>query len=151
MGSWLSIVPSFAFGAVSAMAAERINHAERLLGPPPAVTNAILFNTQQADAMIAQISADLPASRRTLRAFKEMNFVLAPDNQPLLPVTFTLYGSEFDPSPFPTTTSMPIETWPSETGALTLTQWQQDKHNIAGDRHAMIVQPGSGAFSPVHM
>src|SRR5882672_4676887 len=87
--------------------AERINHAGRLLGAAPVLTNAVLFNTPAADAivaamqvfpvdsawnedisrrpalansdaMIAQISSDLFANRRTLRAFKEMNFTLIP-------------------------------------------------------------------------
>jgi hypothetical protein len=39
---------------------------------------------------------------------------------------------------------MPIETWPGETGALTLQQWQQDINNDGGDRHSIIVQPGTG-------
>src|SRR6266487_5319638 len=90
--------------AVLSAKAERINHAGRLLGAAPVLTNAVLFNTPEADAivaamqifpvdsawnedisrrpvlansdaMIAQISNDLLSSRRTLRAFKEMNFV----------------------------------------------------------------------------
>src|SRR5262245_9447753 len=36
-----------------AHAAERINHAGRILGPMPAVTNAIQFNTPEADAVMA--------------------------------------------------------------------------------------------------
>src|SRR6185436_5285086 len=98
------------------------------LGSAPVVTNAVLFNTTQADAivaamqifpvdsawnedisrravlansdaMIAQISNDLLSSRRTLRAFKEMNFALIPDSQPLVPIAFTYYGDQSDPSP----------------------------------------------------
>jgi len=86
-------------------AAERINQEGRILGPLPVLTKAILFNTTNADAvvsamqifpvtnpwnedisrrpvltnsdaMIAQISADLASSRRTVRLFQEMNFVL---------------------------------------------------------------------------
>ena len=112
----------------SALAAERINHEGRILGPVPIVTNAVLFNTPEADAilsvmqimpptnpwnedisrrpllpnsdaMIAQISADLSASRRTLRAFQEMNFVLVPDSQPSAPISFLDYPDESDPSP----------------------------------------------------
>src|SRR5437868_12198836 len=93
-------------------AGERINHAGRILGPLPVVTNAVLFNTNAADlivsalqifprdnpwnedisrrpllansaAMIAQISSELASNRQTLRAFQEMNFVLVPDPQPL--------------------------------------------------------------------
>src|SRR6266403_2129785 len=103
--------------------AERINQEGRILGPAPVVTNSVLFNSAAADAitsamqifpvtnpwnedisrrpvlvnsdaMIAQITADLASSRRTLRAFFEMNFVLIPDSQPLVPIAFLLYGNE---------------------------------------------------------
>ncbi|HWI60097.1 MAG TPA: hypothetical protein VNZ22_22920, partial [Bacillota bacterium] len=125
--------------------AERINQEGRLLGPAPVVTNAVLFNTPEADAivsamqifpvtsawnedisrrpllpnsdaMIAQISADLASSRRTLRAFQEMNFVLVPDSQPPQPISFVDYPDESDPSPYPLPANLPIETWPSGTG-----------------------------------
>jgi hypothetical protein len=160
-------------GAVLSANAERINHAGRLLGPAPVVTDSTLFNTAQADAivaamqffpvdsawnedishqpllansdaMIAQISNDLLATRRTLRAFKEMNFVLIPDSQPLVPINFIDYPDESDPSPYPIPSNLPIESWPSETGALTLQQWQQDVNNTGGDRHSIIVQPTAG-------
>jgi hypothetical protein len=152
---------------------ERINQEGRILGTPPVVTNSILFNTTNADAvvsamqifpvtnpwnedvsrrpllpnsdaMIAQIISDLSASRRSLRAFKEMNFVLVPDNQPLAPINFVDYPDESDPSPYPIPPNLPIETWPSETDPLTLEQWQRDTNNLGGDRHAVIVQPGNG-------
>jgi hypothetical protein len=160
--------------------AERINHEGRLLGPLPVVTNSILFNTTNADdvlsamqifpvtnpwnedisqrpvlvnsdAMIAQISNDLQASRRSLRAFKEMNFVLVPDNQPTVQIHFFDYpdeseldGGTFPNGLYPIPTNMPIETWPSETGALTLSQWQQDVNDTGGDRHSIVVKPGAG-------
>jgi hypothetical protein len=153
--------------------AERINHEGRILGPLPAPTIAILFNTPEADAivsamqifpvtnpwnedisrrpllansaaMMAQIAADLSSSRRNLRAFFEMNFVLVPDSQPLVPINLFNYPDESDPSPYPIPAKLPIETWPIETGALTLEQWQRDINNDGGDRHAIIVQPGTG-------
>jgi hypothetical protein len=159
--------------AVLSANAERINHAGRILGPAPVVTNSVLFNTPQADtivaamqifpvdspwnedvsrrpvlansdAMIAQVSSDLLSSRRTLRAFKEMNFALVPDSQPLVPINFIYYADQSDPSPYPIPSNLPVETWPSETGALTLQQWQQDVNNDGGDRHSIIVQPGAG-------
>src|SRR6185369_13575742 len=105
--------------------AERINHAGRLLGSAPVLTNAVLFNTPDADAIVAAmqifpvdsawnedisrrpvlpnsdaiiglISSDLSPTRRTLRAFEEMNFALVPDSQPPVPIRFTLYGNESD-------------------------------------------------------
>lgn len=160
--------------------AERINHEGRILGALPVVTNALLFNTTNADAvlaamqifpisnpwnedisqrpvlansdaMIAQISADLLSSRRTLRAFKEMNFVLVPNTQPTVPIQFLAYpnesdldGGNFPNGLYPIPANMPIETWPAETGGQTLSQWQQDVNNWGGDRHSIIVKPNSG-------
>jgi hypothetical protein len=157
------------------LAAERINQEGRILGPAPVITNAVLFNTAQADAilsamqifpvtnawnedisrrpllpnsdaMIAQIISDLDASRRSLRAFQEMNFVLVPNSQPPVPIGFVDYADESDPSPYPIPGNMPIETWPTGTGSLTLQQWQQDINDLGGDRHAIIVQPGTGSL-----
>lgn len=153
--------------------AERINHEGRILGPQLPVTTPILFNTPEADAvvsslqifpvtsawnedislrpllansdqMISQIISDLDPARRTLRVFFEMNYVLAPDNQPLVPIDFIYYEDQSDPSPYPIPTNLPIETWPRETGSLTLNQWQLDVNDEGGDRHSIIVQPGTG-------
>ncbi|MDB6038608.1 MAG: hypothetical protein JWM99_2449 [Verrucomicrobiales bacterium] len=153
--------------------AERINQEGRILPETPTLTNSVLFNTPEADAvlstmqifprahpwnedisqrpllvnsdaMIAQIIGDLATNRRTFRVFFEMNFALVPDNQPLVPVSFFNYPDESDPSPYPVPVNMPIETWPLETGVLTLPQWQRDDTKIGGDRHAIIVQPGTG-------
>jgi hypothetical protein len=153
--------------------AERINQEGRILGPAPAVTTPTLFNTAQADAivsamqifpltsawnediskrpllsnsdaMITQITSDLASSRRALRAFTEMNYVLVPDNQPNVPIDFFNYADQSDPSPYPIPSNLPIETWPVETGSLTLQQWQQDVNDDGGDRHAIVVMPGLG-------
>lgn len=107
-----------------AVSAERINHAGRPLGRLPPVRTPLLFNTAQADAVlaamqimpvdspwnedvsarplladsaaiIARIKADL-GQRGTLRVFPEMNFVLVPDDQPLAPIRFTEYPDESD-------------------------------------------------------
>lgn len=139
----------------------------------PVLTNAILFNTPEADAvvsalqifprnnawnedisrrpllansdaMIAQIFSELFAvdtNSPKLRAFKEMNFVLVPDNQPMVPIRFVTYADESDPSPYPIPSNLPIEGWPSETGTQTLEQVQR---TTGGDRHSIIIQPGTG-------
>src|SRR3954468_5306679 len=167
----LAIFLAFLVG--SCFAAERINHDGRILEPQFPVTAPTLFNTAAADsvvaslqimpvtsawnedisrrpllpnsdAMINQIISDLATNRRMLRIFFEMNFVLVPDNQPLVPIDFTYAPDESDPSPYPIPSNMPIETWPRETGALTLREWQMDVNGDGGDRHSIVVQPGAG-------
>lgn len=161
--------------------AERINHEGRILGPAPSVTQPILFNTAAADsvvsamqimprdnpwnedisrrpvhadsdAIIAQITSDLSSTRRTLRPFYEMNYVLVPDNQPRVTIPFFNYADEsdldggtFPNGSYPIPSNLPIETWPRGTGNLTLQQWQQDVNNTGGDRHAIMVAPSAGA------
>ncbi len=106
-----------------------------------------------SSAMIAQIISDLSASRRTLRPFYEMNYVLVPDNQPRITIPFFNYpdesdldGGVFPNGSYPIPPNLPIETWPRGTGNLTLQQWQQDVNNTGGDRHAIIVAPGAGSI-----
>jgi hypothetical protein len=166
---------AFAISSSVQTRAERINQEGRILGPEPVVTTPLLFNTPQADAvvsamqimpltsawnedistrpllansdaMIAQIRSELLSTRQTLRPFYEMNFALVPDAQPLAPITFLEYPDESDPGPWPIPSIMPIETWPRETGSLTLSQWQQDVNNTGGDRHSILVTPGSGTL-----
>ncbi|HEV7402422.1 MAG TPA: hypothetical protein VGO11_05830 [Chthoniobacteraceae bacterium] len=164
----------------TAVAADRINQEGRALGPAPVVKQPILFNTPEADAvvsamqimpldspwnediskrpllansaeMIAQITADLAANRRTLRPFYEMNYVLVPDNQPRVPIKFVNYPDDSDldggQKPvglYPVPANLPVETWPQGTAGQTLEDWQQDVKNKGGDRHTIIVQPGTG-------
>jgi hypothetical protein len=157
--------------------AERINQEGRILGPLPVVTNAVLFDTSNADAvvsalqifpvtnpwnecisnrpvlsnstaMIAQIISDLGTSRAVLTPEFEMNYVLVPDRQPLVPIQFVTYpddsdlnGGTYPYGLYPIPTNMPIESWPVGTGSQTLYQWQT---NSGGDRHSIVVQPGAG-------
>ncbi len=104
-------------------------------------------------AMITQMKADLSSSRQTLRAFSEMNFVLVPDNQARVTIPFLDYPDESDldggtypNGRYPIPSNMPIESWPRDTGGLTLQQWQMDVNNSGGDRHAIIVAPGVGVI-----
>jgi hypothetical protein len=172
---WVLMGGLFSAGAAGA---ERINQEGRILGALPVVTNAILFDTSNADAvvsamqifpvsnawneiisqrpvltnsdaMIAQIMSDLSANRRTLITFQEMNFVLVPDGQALVPIDFFDYPDQSDlnggTSPYglyPIPTNLPIEGWPTQTGTQTLAQWQTNADG--SDRHAIMVEPGSG-------
>src|SRR6185295_7263819 len=125
MGRYLPFAVCLCSLVAGRVAAERINQDGRILGTLPVVTNSILFNTTNADAvvsamqifpvthawneiitgrplatnsdaMMAQISADLASSRRTLRAFEEMNFVLVPANQPTVSMKFWYAPDESD-------------------------------------------------------
>ena len=106
-----------------------------------------------SDAMIAQIKSDLSPTRQNLRAFYEMNYVLVPDNQPRLSIPFLDYpdesdldGGTFPNGNYPIPPNIPIESWPRGTGTLSLSQWQLDVNNSGGDRHGIMVAPGSGSF-----
>jgi len=156
---------------------ERINQEGRILGALPMVTNAILFNTSNADAvvsamqifpvtnpwnecvsnlpvlvnsdaMIAQINADVGSTHRVLKLFTEMNYVLVPDNQPLVNFNFfggypddsDLNGGVFPKGLYPIPTNQPVEGWPLDGTTLLQNQTVDD----GGDRHAIMVQPGAG-------
>ncbi|HWY41673.1 MAG TPA: hypothetical protein VNX27_12855 [Chthoniobacterales bacterium] len=103
--------------------------------------------------MISQMKSDLSSSRQTLRPFYEMNYVLVPDSQARVTIRFLDYpdesdldGGTFPSGSYPIPSNMPIETWPRETGTLTLQQWQMDVTNIGGDRHGIMVAPSAGAI-----
>jgi hypothetical protein len=54
-------------------------------------------------------------------------FVVVPSTQPLVPITFTAYGDESDPGPYPIPANAPVEG-----GA-----------NSTGDRHVLVLQQGT--------
>jgi len=105
--------------------AERINQEGRILGTLPVVTNSILFNTSNSDAvvaamqifpvtnpwnecisnrpvlvnsdaMIGQIYTNVGSSHRYLELFQEMNYVLVPDSQTLASNRFATYPDDSD-------------------------------------------------------
>lgn len=165
-------------------AGERINQEGRILGTLPAVTNSILFNTTNADAVVSamqifpvtnpwnecisnlpvlvnsdqiitNIYTNLVAANRTLIAEYEMNYVLVPTNQPLVPIEFVTYpddsdlnGGTYPSGLYPIPTNQPIEEWPeglilNGQGNISLLSWQTN--DLTGDdRHSIVVQPGNG-------
>jgi hypothetical protein len=54
-------------------------------------------------------------------------FVVVPASQPAVPITYTAYGDESDPGPFPIPADAPVEGGPGATG----------------DRHVLVVQEGT--------
>lgn len=53
-------------------------------------------------------------------------FVVVPENQQMVPITFTAYGDESDPGPYPVPLNAPVEGGASSTG----------------DRHVLVLQQG---------
>lgn len=160
--------------AVATASAQRINHAGRILAAVPTVTQPLMFNTPEADAVlaslqiyprtsgynedvsrlpvlsnssaiIATITNDLRSDRRTLAAFSEMNYILVPDNQPLQPINFVYYPDQSDPSPYPIPSNTPVEPWPTGYGVNGASLSYWQMHGAeTTDAHAIIVQPNAG-------
>ena len=105
--------------------AERINQEGRILGALPAVTNSILFDTNNgdavvsamqifpvtnpwnecisnrpllvnSDAMMTNILTNVGSSHQYLELFQEMNYVLVPDSQTLVSNKFVTYAGDSD-------------------------------------------------------
>ena len=120
-------------------------------------TRPVLPNS---DAMIAQIEAGLDQRHGTaswrydLRGFFEMNWVLVPDDQPQQDIYLNLYPDESDDvvdeansiARYPIPDNKPVETWPRNTEGLSLGDWQRDVNGDGGDRHSIVLQPGTGYF-----
>lgn len=111
-----------------------------------------------SDAMIATIRNDVYAgsfaNRRRLVVFREMNYVLVPDAQARIDIRFLEYPDESDDlkpgsadvGSFPIPADMPVETWPSELPGVSNSDWQRDVPGHGGDRHSIIVMPGTGTI-----
>jgi hypothetical protein len=139
----------------------------------PAIKQPVLFNTPEADAVVAAMQIypadnawNLPVDRwpvhsnsrniiasigtgKPLRCNYDMAYVLVPPGQPKVNVRITEYPQESDAGPYPIPEDLPIEGWPTcsredpRTIGLTLTDIQRDKLNLGGDRHAIVVDPSS--------
>jgi hypothetical protein len=148
--------------------------ADRARPPMPRITKPLMFDTPEADAvlaalqvfpadnwwnrdvsalplhensaqMIAGIGADKP-----LEYNLDMGFVIVPPDQKRTSVKLLDYASESDPGPFPLPDEAPIENWP-----LTRNENQkalpqpgqtlaQFQRDAQGDRHVLVVDPMNG-------
>jgi hypothetical protein len=127
--------------------------------PMPAITKPVLFNTPEADAVLAALQvfppdnpwnedisklpvhpnsatmvAGIGADKR-LAYNLDMSFVLVPPDQKRVPVRITMYPAESDPGPYPVPDNAPIEDWPMDGRKLDERQRAQER----GDRHVLIV------------
>jgi hypothetical protein len=139
--------------------------------PMPKVTQPILHNTPEADAVCSALAVfppdnpwntlvtDWPIHPRSkqiiatvgvekpLRANPDMAFVIVPPNQKKVPLLLSPeYKDECDPGPYPIPDNMPIEGWPAgytrdRTLTVTLRDVQENKLKEDGDRHAIVVDP----------
>ena len=143
--------------------------ASRTAAPKVVLDRPIMFNTPEADRILEKLQAfpkDNPwntdVSRwpahpnsdriiasigrdKPLRYNPDMAFILVPPNQKRVPVPVE-YADESDRGPFPIPDDLPIEGWPwiGKSESLTLDDYQRDRKNQGGDRHAIIVDPTSG-------
>jgi hypothetical protein len=137
----------------------------------PAITAPTLFNTPEADAVVAAMqifppdnawNADIskwplhPDSAKIvessggvkpLRDKPHKADVLVPPGQKKVDVELGDYSGESDAGPFPIPDNMPIEGWPrwfsNQPNKPTLDDVQRDKAGLGGDRHAIVVDPAA--------
>jgi hypothetical protein len=140
----------------------------------PPIDRPIMFDTPEADAMLAaleifppdnpfnQLIEDWPLHpdsrsivasigiEKPLRYNPDMGFILVPANQPPVDVKLMAYPDESDPGPYPVPENTPIEGWPVayERGAVGKSvpslEQIQRRDATAGDRHAIVVDPVGG-------
>ena len=142
---------------VSLSAADK---AEKKPLPIPKVTRPILFNTTEADRVLASLQilppdnpwnedvSDRPVHPKSKQIVASMNanrhlyfnwdmgFIIVPPDQKRVQVKIIGYPKESDPGPFPVPDNAPIEGWPIHGGDLSTLQRQGE-----GDRHVIVVDP----------
>jgi hypothetical protein len=131
--------------------------------PMPAITQPVMFNTPEADRILATLTIfppdnpwneDIsirgrhPNSKRIVASIGEekrlaynldMGFILVPPGQTRVQVKIVNgYPDESDPGPFPVPDNAPIEDWPLNGKSLELIQRQG-----TGDRHMLVVDPAN--------
>src|SRR5438094_10549703 len=102
----------------------------------PAITKPVMFNTPEADQILAALQVfppdnpwneDIsklpvhPASAKMIAGIGadkklaynlDMGFILVPPDQKKVPVKLVSYASESDPGPYPIPDEAPVEDWP---------------------------------------
>jgi hypothetical protein len=140
----------------------------------PAITGPVMFDTREADAIVAALQVFPPDNPwnadvtkwprhpnsdaivasigpdKPLRYNPDMAYVLVPPNQKKVELTNVEYPDESDKGPYPIPDNVPIEGWPAAyrrnmaEAKLTLEDVQRDKLNQGGDRHGIVVDPVGG-------
>jgi len=142
--------------------------------PMPKITAPILFDTPEADAVLAALQVfppdnwwnrDVsklpvhPDSARMIAAIGpdkpleynlDMGFIIVPPDQKKVEVGPIEYANESDPGPFPLPDNAPIENWPlarnENLRALPKPgqTLEQFQREAEGDRHVLVVDPVNG-------
>jgi len=140
----------------------------------PKITHPVLFDTPEADAILAALQvfppdnpwnqdiSGMPVHRDSARMIAsigadkslgynlDMGFVIVPPDQKRVPVKILLYATESDPGPFPVPDNAPIENWPLQRNEDTKSlpkagQTLADlQRHGTGDRHIILVDPTTG-------
>src|SRR5438094_6433970 len=127
--------------------------------PMPAIARPVMFNTPEADKILAALQVfppdnpwneDIsklpvhPASAKMIAGIGadqklaynlDMGFILVPPDQKKVPVKLVSYASESDPGPYPIPDEAPVEDWPLNGRKLAEHQRAKEK----GDRHVLVV------------
>jgi hypothetical protein len=142
--------------------------------PMPKITQPVLFDTPEADAILAALQvfppdnpwnqdiSKLPVHKdsalmiasigadKSLGYNLDMGFVIVPPDQKRIPVKITEYPAESDPGPFPLPDNAPIENWPLQRNEdlKALPKAGQTLEDLqrhgTGDRHVILVDPVNG-------
>jgi hypothetical protein len=142
--------------------------------PLPAISHAVVFDTPEADAILAALQvfpqdnawrqdvSRMPVHKNSNRIVAsigaakslgynlDMGFVIVPPDQKRVPVKITLYPEESDPGPFPLPDNAPIENWPLQRNEdlKALPKEGQTLEDLqrhgTGDRHVILVDPVRG-------
>jgi hypothetical protein len=133
--------------------------------PMPPITRPVMFDTPEADAILAALEVYPPdnpwnqlveewqvhpnsskiiasiGANKPFRYNADMAFVLVPSDQKPIELKKLDCVAESDKGPYPIPDNLPIEGWPQGYPGLTLDDVQRDRTNIGGDRHGIIVDP----------
>ncbi len=142
--------------------------------PMPAITKPVMFDTPEADAILAALQvfppdnpwnqdiSSLPVHAdsaaiiarigvdKPLEYNLDMGFIIVPANQRRVDVKLLEYPAESDPGPYPVPDNAPIENWPMQKNehAAAVTKPGQTLEQLqregTGDRHIIVVDPGNG-------
>jgi len=129
--------------------------------PMPPVTKPVMFNTPEADKILAALQVfppdnpwneDVsklpvhPVSEKMIAGIGgdkklaynlDMGFIVVPPDQKKVPVKLVSYANESDPGPYPIPDEAPIEDWPLNKRKLE----DHQQANERGDRHVLVVDP----------